>query len=319
MLAVKTVDDKNAALRARKDQERELGAQIDRAMRSVEAGGRTSGGCFSGLLALFWRPRKTHTDAQSTEMAPASSGSAAFGMANGSRVAHATLFGLGSKADPHAKLGEAARAMEQRIAQLEERASECREEARRLVQVGQKGAAMRALKKAKAIEKQAEANQASLLAVEQQLDLMAQATIQKTVASALKTSTRGMKADKKLLKHAEDAVDEAQEARDMATDLSAVMADFAHNGGPNDLDEDALLAELEEMAGTVPPPPASASSNGTSQIEIQTAADAAAAAASAVLAERHAAWDAADAVRAALPSAPTKKTKKEESQGLLSV
>lgn len=311
MLEVKTVDDKNAAIRARKEAERELGAKIDRVMRSAETGGQVNGGCLTGLWAFLWRFRKTRTNGQSMEMTPASSGNAAFGMANGSRVTHATLFGLGTKSDPHAKLGEAAKAMEQRIAQLEERASECRTEARRLMQVGQKGAAMRALKKGKAVEKQAEANQASLLAVEQQLDLMAQAAMQKTVASALKTSTKGMKADKKLLKHAEDAVDEAQEARDMATDLSAVMADFAHNGGSNDLDEDALLAELEEMVGTIPPPPASA--HGPSQEDVQAAADAATA-----LAEQHAAWDAADAVRAALPSAPKQKHQKEESQGLLS-
>jgi len=312
-MSVRTIDEKTAAIRARKEAERALGAQIDRAMRTVDLNDQPNQGCLAGIWAWLGRLRKgrgPYAAGQAVEMAAANSSSAFGKMSTGSRVTHATLFGLGAKADPHAKLAEAARSMELRIEQLEQRAAECRAEAKRLMTAGQKPAAMRALKKAKAVEKQLEANQASLLAVEQQVDMMAQAAMQKTVASALKTSTKGMKADKKLLKNAEAAVDDAQEARDMADDLSAVMADFAQNGGPQDVDEDDLMAELEEMVGTEPPPPAH------SQAEIRAAAADAAAA----LEAKHAQWEAAEAIRSAMPVAPTGKLPKgEEKQGLLAM
>ena len=56
MLEVKTVDDKNAAIRARKEAERELGAKIDRVMRSAETGGQVNGGCLTGLWASVAPP-----------------------------------------------------------------------------------------------------------------------------------------------------------------------------------------------------------------------------------------------------------------------
>ena len=224
-MSVRTIDEKTATIRARKEAERALGAQIDRAMRNVDLNDQTNPGCLAGIWAWLVRLQKgraSYADSQTVETPIANSRSAFEKMSSGSRMTQATLFGLGARADPHAKLAEAARCMELRIEQLEQRAAECRSEAKRLMTAGQKPAAMRALKKAKAVEKQLEANQASLIAVEQQVDMMAQAAMQKRVASALKTSTKGMKADKKLLKNAEAAVDNAQEARDIADDLSAV-------------------------------------------------------------------------------------------------
>jgi hypothetical protein len=161
--------------------------------------------------------------------------------------------------------------------------------------LGNKSSAMRALKRAKATEKQLEANQASLLAMEQQVDLMAQAQMQKQIASALASSSKGMKAQKKLLKSAENAVDDASEARDMAEDLGQVMADFASNG--NNEDDDELLEELQMMMEEPPTkPPEQAlqpiSEEEAKQMEI------------AQLESRIAQWDEAEAARQALPGVP---------------
>ena len=168
--------------------------------------------------------------------------------------AHA-LFGLRKgKADPHAKLQEAAAAMQGRIEQLEARVGEGQAEAKRLMGLGQKAAALRAMRKVKGVEKQVASNQAALDAVEQQVDLMQQAVMQKTVASALQTSSKGLKGQKKLLQQAEGAVEDAAEARDMAEDLSTVMGEFAQNGHHDDDEE--LLAELDALIlGDAPTPP----------------------------------------------------------------
>ena len=175
---------------------------------------------------------------------------------------HRAVFGLAGaskKVDPAAKLEEAASVMRARIEQLEDRARDQRKVALGARKAGQKQVAMRELKKAKAVEAQVEANQQSLMAVEQQVDMLAQAAMQKTLASALATTSKSMKKDAKALGKAETAIEEAQEARDMATDLNQVMAEFA-GGGTQELDEDELMAELEGMVAEEadPPPPVDA-------------------------------------------------------------
>ena len=248
MATLKTVADKMAALKSRKDSERALGAQIDRALAHADM---EQPGC--GLCHIWKRMTgKQRTVALSSAVEGASS-TAVSTVSTGSS-AQARLFGM-KKADPHAKLVEAAATMESRILQLESKAAAEREETKKQMQAGQKASAMRMLKRAKATEKQLEANQASLLAVEQQVDLMAQAAMQKQVASALSASSKGMKAQKKLLKNAESAVDDAQEARDMADDLGNVMSEFASNGNGND-DDDDLLLELQSMMDDDTNPPA---------------------------------------------------------------
>ena len=159
------------------------------------------------------------------------------------------------KADPHAKLADAAASMERRIQELELRAQSERAEAKSQMQSGHKAGAMRMLKRAKMTEKQLEANQGSLMAIEQQVDLMAQAQMQKQLANALASSSKGMKAQKKLLKTAESAVDEAQDARDMADDLGQVMTEFA-NSSTIDAEDEDLLSELQQMVDDDTNPPA---------------------------------------------------------------
>ena len=183
----------------------------------------------------------------------------AVGASADGRAVTRAVFGLaGSKkaASASEKLEEALAAMRARVEQLELRAQEGRVEAARLAKAGQKTAALRALKKAKAVDAQVASNQAAVDAVEQQLDTLSQAAMQKTLASALASTSATMKKDAKALSKAETAIEDAQEARDMATDLNQVMAEFAQSGNGYE-DEDELLAELNAMVAEqdAPAPP----------------------------------------------------------------
>ena len=255
MTALKTITDKMEALKQRKEAERALGAKIDRALAHADM---EQPGC--GICHMWKRMTGRQ---RSAALVAVVDGSASSTAAAASTVqTQSRLFGV-RKSDPHSALKAAAESMERRIQELESRTAAERAEARRQMLAGQKASAMRMLKKAKATEKQLEANQASLMAVEQQVDLMAQAQMQKQVASALASSSKGMKAQKKLIKNAEAAVDDAQDARDMADDLGNVMCEFAQNGTGND-DDDDLLAELQSMmVDDDPPPPTATVANGT--------------------------------------------------------
>ena len=290
-MSIRTAEDKAKVLKERMEAQRKLGAQIDVLLRQAEDG--PTPGC--GVCSI-WRRMTGHQRAAA--LATVADGATSSTAATGT-VTQSRLFGM-KKANPHAKLAEAAASMESRIMQLESKASSEREEAKKLMQAGSKPSAMRMLKRAKATEKQLEVNQASLLAVEQQVDMMAQAQMQKQIASALASSSKGMKAQKKLLKNAESAVDDAQDARDMADDLGNVMSEFAANGN-GDADEDDLLAELQQMCDEDPNPPA------TAMVEVSLEEDAKAveiAKLEARLQRYDQSIEARDAV-AAMPAAPT--------------
>jgi hypothetical protein len=240
---VHTPEQKDLKLRMRKEESRKLGAHIDQLVRKAERGD-VSIGCSTGLCAWV-RRRMSRGEQVGVDAVEA--------VKNGTHTnveLHRAVFGLAGAskkgADPAAKLEEAAQVMRARIEQLEERAIAQRKVAVRASQAGQKVAAIRELKRAKAVEAQVEANQSSLMAVEQQVDMLAQAAMQKTLASALATTSKSMKKDAKAIGKAEAAIDDAQEARDMASDLNQVMLDFA-GGGIEALDEDDLIAELATM------------------------------------------------------------------------
>jgi len=314
LTAIKNAEDKSVHLKARMDQQRKLGAHIDTLMR--QATDEPNVGC--GVCHV-WRRLTGRQRTVALAVASEATSSTSIGHSVASLQTQSRLFGV-RKADPHLKLAEAATSMESRIAQLESRASSEREEAKRLVANGQKASALRVLKRAKATEKQVEANQQSLMAIEQQVDLMAQAQMQKQLATALASSSKGMKGQKTLLKTAENAVDDASEARDMAEDLSNVMAEFAQKG--ND-DDDELLAELDAMMSNPPPPDPSAALEGAQAVSddaVSAASDAAKKAEIATLEARLQRWDDAVAVRDSLPLAPTGGTarKTEEKARLLS-
>jgi len=290
-MSLRTAEDKTRILKERMDDQRRLGATIDRLVS--QADGETPGCNLCGV----WRRLTGRQRAQVLSAASEGTGTSTATVS----VTQSRLFGM-KKADPHAKLSEAAASMEKRIQELELRAQAERAEAKSQMQSGQKASAMRMLKRAKMTEKQLEANQSSLLAVEQQVDLMAQAKMQKEIANALASSSKGMKSQKKLLKNAESAIDDAQDARDMADDLGNVMAEFASNGN-GDADEDNLLAELQEMCDSDPNPPMA-----SAMVDVSLDADEAKAAEVALLESRLARYDASREARdavAAMPAAPT--------------
>lgn len=293
------------------EQQRQLGAHIDTIMRQADA--EPTSGC--GVCHIWSRlTGKQRTVALAVAAETASGSASGVASATASFQTQSRLFGV-RKADPHTKLAEAATSMETRISQLECRAASEREEAKRLVAAGQKASALRALKRAKATEKQLEANQQSLMAIEQQVDMMAQAQMQKQLATALASSSKGMKEQKKLLKSAESAVDEAQDARDMAEDLGNVMAEFAQNGNGDDDDEllDELNAMMSEPALALTSIPEAAPTPATSA----EAAEAAKKEEIAALEARLHRWEAARAVRDALPATPSTVSNKTEEKAHL--
>ena len=311
-----SVAAKFQTLKMRKDEVRQLGAQIDSIVRQAEANGSQPKGCLGGIWAFLSRRLGRQRAVEITAATPIASSAAR----TSSLEVNSRIFGLaGVKAgDPAKKLDQAASVMRGRIEQLEERAAEQRTEALKLQKAGQKAQALRALKKAKQIEAQMTSNQAALDAVEQQVDMLAQAAMQKTLTSALASTSKSMKADGKMLGKAEKAIDDASDARDMATDLNQVMAEFAANG-QGDVDEDELMAELEAMIDNEPPPPA-AQPGSSEEPALAKAADIEA------LEARVKVWDdkqQALELASAMPAAPTgapgtkKERKREERAGLL--
>ena len=321
-----TVEAKEAALRLEREERKALGRKID-ALEANARGVEGSVGCFAAIRRVIFRRRAavgSGTELASVAVVGSGSGSgvgasAPAGSAASGRAVTRAVFGLaGSKkaADASEKLEEALGAERLRVEQLESRAHEGRVEAARLAKAGQKTAALRALKKAKAVEAQVASNQAAVDAVEQQLDTLSQAAMQKTLASALASTSATMKKDAKALSKAETAIEDAQEARDMATDLNQVMAEFAQSGNGYE-DEDDLLAELNAMVAEQeepgPPPTGTAAAPA---VPVGEGAAAEILAAARALEAKHAEYDAADALRAALPAAP-RDAKRLEKRSLL--
>jgi hypothetical protein len=309
------VEDKYRQLKMRKDEQRKLGQHIDQIVRRAEDAEHPKG-CFGGgCFGFMGKLRGRRAAARTVEIAASAMNGAATSSSTSNAEFSRAVFGLAGvkKGDPAAKLEEAAAIMKGRVESLDARALEQRQQAVSLQKAGQKAQALRALKKAKQIEAQVASNQAALDAVEQQVDMLAQAAMHKTLTSALASTSKSMKADGKMLSKAESAIDDATEARDMASDLNGVMAEFAANG-TGDVDDDDLLAELEAMADNEPPPPATLSmSQAEKEQEIALLEG--------KIAERARAKETRQAL-ASMPAVPTngiskKERAKEEKAGLL--
>jgi 5'-3' exonuclease len=294
---MKTLEEKLKALKERSDGEDVLNKKIDRLMRSVDSGEEETPRC--GLCSNIFGARRKIKMHKTVEMA---------GVSDEAAQKSRTLFGKKKVSDPSAKLREAAVALEERVAQLEERVAEGRSEAKRMMGMGKKAAALRALKKTKAVEKQMLANQASLDALEVQLSLLEDAAVQKTLASALASSSKGIKSQRKMISRAESAIDDAGEARDMVVELQDVMTEFHTNGLSHD-DDTELIAELENMLDDAPTHLVQASLVDPEEIAQEEARR---------IEEKHAGWDAAEQARRDMPAAPSGlRRKKEERQTLL--
>jgi hypothetical protein len=145
------------------------------------------------------------------------------------------------------KLEVAMHTVQARVQSLTDRVKIGRERALTAKQEGRNEDAVRELKKAKAVEKQLNAARLALDTLERQQDVLAESTLHRELATALKSTTAGVKAKNKgLLAMAESAVDESVEIRDDVEDIAAVFENMApaYDTGA---DEDELLAELESM------------------------------------------------------------------------
>ena len=108
-----------------------------------------------------------------------------------------------------------------------------------------------ALKKAKVVEKQLETAQSTHVALETQVDVLAQSELQKQVASALSASVATTKKKTKgLLGRTETAVEDAAELKDLAEDISSAMGGLQTEA----FDEDELMEELLAMSEPAPKP-----------------------------------------------------------------
>jgi hypothetical protein len=153
---------------------------------------------------------------------------------------------VSSAVNANARLEKAAEQMENHAEQLYAKAGASRSKAKALMAQGKKAEAMVSLKRAKALEKQAEVAASTHAAIEQQKDMLESSALQREVATALSASIASTKQKTKgLLEKAENAVDGSAELRDAVDDISEVMGGLNTN---DQYDEDDLLEELQLMA-----------------------------------------------------------------------
>lgn len=216
----------------RREEEREAARKIDAVLSGQlpEEAAQQSGCGFCGMF------RRRRSAARSVEHASASSSS------NSS----SRIFGTSKSASSsHSKLEAAVRAMQVRATDLSDRAALSRAKAVQLAKAGRKADALAELKRAKAVEKQLATANAAAMALEQQLDVLAESELQREVASALSASVKSIKGKTKgLLGKTETAVDDAAEVADLAADMSQVLEGLAPSNG---VDEDDIADELAEL------------------------------------------------------------------------
>ena len=212
-----------------KEAEKAMAAKIDKLVSNgdleEEAQRR---GCGAGCFPWFRRGRSRLAQDQGLEVA-------VFGKsAANSNAAHA-----------NARLEKAAVQMENHAEQLYAKAGASRSKAKAMMAAGKKQEAMLSLKRAKALEKQAEVAASTHAAIENQKEMLESSALQREVASALSASIASTKKKTRgLLEKAETAVDDSAELRDAVDDISEVMGGLVK---VDEYDEDDLLEELELM------------------------------------------------------------------------
>lgn len=241
-------------MKQRQQQQLSIDVQIDRLIGKGKRQQDETVGCGSGICPFLAKKAmqvlglsRRRSQAFTAEMSAAS---ASASVLSGHKTG---FFGTGSNKDANSKLKMAAEAMRARLHTLEARAQECRSAAANQIRVGHKTAALRELKRAKVLEKQAFATTSAMDALESQSDMLEQTAMQREVAAALGATAKTLKKDKTMLSKAEDAVDAAAEMRDLHEDMTQIMAGLGEQGGVDE-DEDELLSELKAMIADEPPP-----------------------------------------------------------------
>jgi|SaaInlV_125m_DNA_1040241.scaffolds.fasta_scaffold00429_7 hypothetical protein len=303
MTVVRTVEEKNAELRERKQKQKELGKAIDKMVADSMSAehGREVGCGGPGLCPMLGRGFALFLGLSRSSAGIPTEETTASAAATSSSVAN-RVFGksAGKKATAAGKLESAKAAMQSRVEQLEDKAQASRSASVRAMKSQKKELALRELKRAKMMERQANSTQAALDAVEQQFEMMEATALSREVASALGATAKSLKKNKALLSQAEDSVDAAAEMKDLHDDMAQVMASFGETAYSNDCDDDELMAELEEM--TRSPTKANDSVCANDETLAQEARIA--------LEEKHEEYDRLEELRQALPEAPKRKSKK---------
>ncbi len=220
---------KMAEVARMKEAEKAMAAKIDKLVSEAEEDETQRRGCGAGCFPWF-RSAGSRRLAQDQGVEVAVFGQSAAG---------------GSAASANARLEKAATQMENHAEQLYAKAGASRAKAKAMMAQGKKPEAMAALKRAKALEKQAEVAASTHAAIEQQKDMLESSLVQREVATALSASIATTKKKTRgLLEKAERAVDGSAELKDAADEISEVMGGLATN---DQYDEDDLLEELECM------------------------------------------------------------------------
>ena len=221
---------KMAQVAKMKEAEKAMAAKIDKLVSNGELEDEVQRrGCGAGCFPWFRRAGSSRlTQDQGLEVA-------VFGQSAAG----------GTAASANARLEKAAAQMEGHAEHLYAKAGASRAKAKALMAQGKKPEAMVSLKRAKALEKQAEVAASTHAAIEQQKDMLESSALQREVATALSASiATTKKRTKGLLEKAESAVDGSAELRDAAEEITEVMGGLAAN---DQYDEDDLLEELETM------------------------------------------------------------------------
>ncbi|MBE34492.1 MAG: hypothetical protein CMI16_02860 [Opitutaceae bacterium] len=144
-----------------------------------------------------------------------------------------------------AKLNQTGDAVRARVQTLQTRLDSMRAQAKVLYEEHRKVDAIAMLRRSKAIEKQLNVAQTTADALDVQILMLEEASLQREVSAALGASVKAVKKKTKtLLKDTENAVDGAADVRDLNEDLQGAFEGLRPVA---DTDEDDLLAELDEL------------------------------------------------------------------------
>ena len=169
-----------------------------------------------------------------------------------------SLFGVSKQQRSEATAIEVAMGkVQMRLADLEERARTHRSLALKDKQSGNTHDALRELKKAKSLDRQVETTRVALDALERQLDTLSDIGLQRELATALTSTSKSLKVKTKgLVELADNAVEVTQELADDAEDIQTAFDGLMPSSSSSKIDDEELLAELNEMVGSTAVPDA---------------------------------------------------------------
>lgn len=269
-------EDRMAEISRRKEKRLRIAAQVNRMyVRAVEeddySGMVPPGGALGCFAAIGRRVRRlfgcgtresvgTKEPASETGMSGgmvvSSTGSQAQLTTQRSTITSA-LFGQRktTSATPTARLQLAQQSIADRTIALEQRAADMRHQAQLQMKEGAKPAALRSLRRSKQLAAQAQNLAKASMAVERQADMLEEAGLQQEVAKALQAGVKDIKKVQSAMKTVESISDDASAMADDVDEINALLAQLADTGADaSSIDDDELLAELQEMTGPIDPP-----------------------------------------------------------------